>query len=91
MDVMVVERPTKVAVPELPQPPPLLKWVKTSWTLFRGASTHSGMIIAKSPMTWMIKISPSTNGKFFARNVLNKMENAEMAITNMVPCHRWKS
>lgn len=91
MEVMVVDKPTNVAVPALFQPPPLLNVVNTAWALSRGASTHNGMMMANRPITWIIKINPSTKGRFLARKVLNKIENVEMAITSMVPCHRWKS
>lgn len=91
IEVMVVDRPTSVAVPGLFHPPPLLNSVKTALGLFRGASTHKGMIIANNPMTWRIKINPSTMGKFLARKVLKRIENVVIAIINKVPCQRWKS
>lgn len=85
--VMVVERPTIVAVPELIQPPELLNSVKTASALFLGPKTHRGIMIIKRPVMWMTRIRASTNGNFFARKVLKTTENVVMAMVIMVPCH----
>ena len=89
--VIVVERPTIVAVPELIQPPELLNSVKTASALFLGPKTHSGIMIINRPVIWMTRIRASTKGNFFAKKVLNTTENAVIAIVIMVPCHAWKT
>jgi hypothetical protein len=88
MAVIVVENPTKVEVPRLSQPPALLNWVKTDSAVARGAKTHRGIIMAKRPTMWRIRIRASTIGSLLARKVLKKIENVVIEMTRRVPCHR---
>ena len=48
-EMTAVRRPTSAEVPSLFQPPPLLKVVKTSFALARGARVQRGIRIAKKP------------------------------------------
>ena len=88
MAVIVVERPTKVAVPALFHPPALLNSRNTECAEARGAITHSGIMMANRPTTWMIKIKPSIMGSLLARKVLKRMEKVVIAMTRRVPCQR---
>lgn len=85
--VIVVERPTIVAVPELIQPPELLNSVKTASALFLGPKTHKGMMIMNRPVMWITRIRASTSGSLFAKKVLKRTEKVVMAMVIMVPCH----
>ena len=86
MDVIVVDRPTKVAVPALFHPPALLKSRNTERAEARGAITHNGMMMANKPTMWMIRIKASTIGSLLARKVLKRMEKVVIAMTRSVPC-----
>ena len=89
--VSVVESPIIVDVPRLFQPPELLKSVKTDFALFRGPRTQSGIMMMKSPVMWIIRISASTRGSFFARNVLKMTEKSVMAMVIRVPWYASKT
>ena len=76
------------ATPVVLQPPKFKNSVKTSFAGFRGARIQSGISTAKNPTMWMMRTIPSIIGSFLARKVLKMMQNAVMAITRSVPCHR---
>jgi hypothetical protein len=48
------------------------------------------MRTAKKPRRWMISTIPSTMGSLLARNVLNTMQKAVIAMTRSDPCQVWK-
>ena len=48
-EMTAVRRPTNADVPSLFHPPPLLKVVKTTFGLARGASVQRGIRMAKKP------------------------------------------
>lgn len=79
-------RPTIKANPVVGQPPRFKNPVNTSEGSLRGAKIHRGMRTAKKPSRCIIRTIPSTMGSLLARNVLNMMQNAVMAMTRRVPC-----
>ena len=80
--------PIRVDSPALPQFPPSVKVVNTSFALLRGAKTQRVTRMAKKPKTCRIKISPSTMGRYLANTVLKKTAMKLIAIINKVLCHR---
>lgn len=77
------------ANPVVGQPPSLVNLRRTSLAFPRGASTHRGMMTAKSPVIWMMRTMPSTRGNLVASEVLKMIEKAMTAIAKRVPCHDW--
>ena len=80
--------PTQNDKPRLPQPPPFIKVVKTleeePWELIY----TRGIMIAKNPSTWMIKIRPSSMGRRLLITVFMKTATKTTAQSNSVPCQR---
>jgi hypothetical protein len=62
----------------------LLKVVKTSLALARGANTQRGIKMAKKPQMWIRSRIASTSGSFLARKVLKIMEKAAIAMMRRV-------
>ena len=88
---MGVRRPIMADRPVVGHPPPFVKVRRASVAVARGERTHSGTIMAKSPIRWIMSTIPSTDGNLLARTVLKKTQNAEIAQTSKVPCHRSKT
>lgn len=101
---MGASKPTIAERPVLDQPPLLVNSSRATSAFARGAMTQSGIIIAKQPKMWRIKIIPSEkvqlnqkrkmlnlpiSGSRDARAVLKIMQKKMVAIASKVPCNLW--
>lgn len=83
-----VSNPTMKESPSDDHPPRLVNVPKTSEAEARGDSIQMGMMTAKKPTMWMIRIMPSTNSSRWARKELKLTQKAVVAMIKSVPCHR---
>ena len=79
--------PTMHASPVVGQPPPFRNSVKTVAGSLCGANNQRVIRMAKKPVMWKIKTTPSTIGRRLAATVLNIMAKLVTAMTSKVPCH----
>lgn len=87
---MGVRRPIMADKPVVRHPPPFVKVKRASVAVARGERIHNGTIMAKSPIMWMMRTTPSIAGNFLARTVLKMTQKKEITQTSKVPCQRSK-
>ena len=80
--------PTSHAVPELLQPPVLIKSLKTNEDELCGAIYTKGMRMAKNPTICSIMINTSIFGNSLAPIVFTSIQISNAAYKSSVPCHR---
>jgi hypothetical protein len=71
--------PTKNDKPPLLQSPPLIKVAKTDFAEPCGPRYTNGIRIAKNPIIWKARNTPSTLGSHLAKNVFIKTIPARKA------------